>query len=248
MHRTTANQRSAFTIIELLVVIATIGVIMAATAAGVGTLVRGNALNSGVNQMTSALSAARAVAMETGNDTGLVILANERQNLELQLVERDSASSDVRFVPLDGRRPDELPARIMTEGRNVLGLDVNGDTPAWIAPGGIVYDAAGSATPPTYPAGLLVWFGPDGTLKTEGASGSAYYDANDNDTEDAGEALAPIPFLVVYDSRDMQENMGTTFRDATLAEHTTWIETTGQTAGMVRTLAFNRYSGTLMRN
>lgn len=109
MRRRRAPSR-AFTLVEMLVVISVIAVALVAIIPAFGRIIESASYASSVNRVTSTLSLARSIAMESGRQTGVVFLYDiETERTTLLLVQR---SDDQGVIPPADRRFGDIPASV----------------------------------------------------------------------------------------------------------------------------------------
>jgi prepilin-type N-terminal cleavage/methylation domain-containing protein len=188
------HSASGFTLIELLVVMGILVLLAVLTGISVSQISREARLSSGVNQVISALGAARSYAIQNNVTVMLTFVVNvDRDNLgegervELVLAEASGEIStrysgnqwyDERYVPVPGLPAVQLPRGIKVAGPlntaygEVDGSYGDGDT-LWVSqPGGkwrisnefVVSDEIGRQ--------IGVIFGPDGTMVTRNVMGA----------------------------------------------------------------------------
>ncbi|MBX3353091.1 MAG: prepilin-type N-terminal cleavage/methylation domain-containing protein [Phycisphaeraceae bacterium] len=109
MRRRRAPSR-AFTLVEMLVVISVIAVALVAIIPAFGRIIESASYASSVNRVTSTLSLARSIAMESGRQTGVVFLYDiETERTTLLLVQR---SDDQGVIPPADRSFGDIPASV----------------------------------------------------------------------------------------------------------------------------------------
>lgn len=131
--RTRAITSRAFTLVEMLIVFAVIAVATVLIIPAFGRITESANYSSAVNRVTSTLSLARALAMESGRQTAVVFLFDtETERTTLLIVRR---ADDQGVIPPVNRSNPDIPASVfvpadaapvvLPPGMGVYGLAIN---------------------------------------------------------------------------------------------------------------------------
>ena len=194
-HKTKSTQsrtkKSAFTLLELLVVIIIIGIIVSITMPMIGAANRAGTLESGVNEIASAITVARSIAIRDSTEAGVIFFRDpSSDNFLMRIVKRngDSTTGRIGFTDLDDRPATVLPPYIRVAFPNMSATNiVTSSTDTWDVPGRYNYSSNGytnkysDTSNAVNGAGLgtnvdpwstykdyfyIVWFGPNGNIRT----------------------------------------------------------------------------------
>lgn len=104
-HAVTSRSRHAFTLVELLVVMGLILLLVGVFVPAVSRLIESSNYAAAINTTTATLGQARALAISTGQPTGVVFLydvAAEQYTLQVVVYERQAQSASLSDLPSDG--------------------------------------------------------------------------------------------------------------------------------------------------
>lgn len=247
----TNPSRSAFTLTEMIVTVAIITLLMGLALSGLPALIASGGTDAAVNSLSAQINAARGIAQREQTDAAVIITRRDigtdstEPLIYLAIREEDTADPlNVRFIRFEDRGPLTLAEGLEIRIPDMQFIANDSDSVQWRLPEKL--ELIG-----TDPEFIMIWFAPDGSIKTnEAGANDIYFDEDDNGIftssgppQDQDHELIAAPLLAIYNAVEPVSE-GVDLSDQ--IDVSDWINANVTDRDRVRVLTINRFTGQVM--